>query len=318
MPSKLVQVYQEVDGVFLNKRFDEDLVRSTLRYKPQRGDVFIVSYPKCGTTWMQHIIYNILADATVTENKLDYITRMPFLERQGADAAVYGPKPGALKTHLQYGKNPYSPDAKYIYITRNPYDCCVSFYYHTKNIPDYNFQNGTFDEFFEMFIEGKVDFGDYFDHLTSWFEHRNDPNILFLTYEDLKRDTKCWVIKIARFMGPEYSERLEQDESFLNQVLDRCSLDSMKNDINSIRRVPFEDISASFNLEGVNPRLHKGLKACNAFWKSPMTGNFVRKGIVGDWRNHFSPDQIERTKRKIEEKTNGRNIMSLWQAEDLP
>ncbi|KAG0443395.1 hypothetical protein HPB47_014967 [Ixodes persulcatus] len=101
-------------------------------------------------------------------------------------------RPGAIKTHMPFQLQPYSKDTKYLYIARNPYDCCVSFFYHTKGLPRYNFADGTFDEFFEMFIEGKVDTGDYFDNLLSWYEHRNDPNVLFLTYEDLKKDTAAW------------------------------------------------------------------------------------------------------------------------------
>lgn len=68
----------------------------------------------------------------------------------------------------------------------------------------YKFQNGQFDDFFELFMEGKVDFGDYFDTLLSWYEHRDDPNVLFITYEQLKADTKEYILKIAEFMGEKY------------------------------------------------------------------------------------------------------------------
>lgn len=71
-------------------------------------------------------------------------------------------------------------------------------------MPGYRFKNGKFDDFFELFMEGEVDFGDYFDCLMSWYEHRNDQNVLFLTYEQLKKDTKEYVLKIAKFMGDKY------------------------------------------------------------------------------------------------------------------
>ncbi|KAH7972560.1 hypothetical protein HPB52_013431 [Rhipicephalus sanguineus] len=89
--------------------------------------------------------------------------------------------------------------------TRNPYDCCVSYYYHTKGLPEYRFQDGTFDEFFDMFLEGHVDFGHYFEHVLSWYERRFDHNVLFATYEDLKKDTAGWIMRIADFIGEEYS-----------------------------------------------------------------------------------------------------------------
>lgn len=311
-------VFQEVDGVFLCKLFPEDAVRSTLQYMPRPGDVFIVSYPKCGTTWMQHVVYNIFIDAMPPKDKSDFFLRMPFLERQGAEAAIHGPKPGAFKTHLQFGKNPYSPDAKYIYITRNPYDCCVSFYYHTKHIQSYEFGDGTFDQFFEMFMKGKVDFGDYFDHLLSWYEHRNDSNVLFLTYESLKKDTKSWVLKIADFLGPEYGEKLRRDVGLLNKVIEMSSAKHMKEHMNAIRRVPWKQVSDSFNLDKINPELRKGLDTLSIVWEKPMTGDFVRKAVVGDWKNHFSQEQIRRLKERIRDRTKGSDVMDLWKDEDLP
>ncbi|KAH8028633.1 hypothetical protein HPB51_017851 [Rhipicephalus microplus] len=127
---------------------------------------------------MQQIVYNILTDGNIPEDKTDAVLRLPFLEIQGADAAAHSLKPGAFKTHLPFWLNPYSPDAKYIYVARNPYDCCVSFYHHTKNFAVYHYEDGTFDDFLDKFVDGKVDFGDYFDHLLSWYGHRDDPNVL--------------------------------------------------------------------------------------------------------------------------------------------
>lgn len=86
-------------------------------------------------------------------------------------------------------------------------DCCVSYYHHTKSIPGYRFVDGLFDDYFELFIDGLIDFGDYFDMTLSWYEHRNDPNVLFLTYEELKKDTDANVLKVAEFIGPKYKVR---------------------------------------------------------------------------------------------------------------
>ena len=50
-------------------------------------------------------------------------------------------------------------------------------------------------------------FGDYFDHVLSWWEYRNDENMLFLKYEDMKKDIISSIIQIASFMNRELSEK---------------------------------------------------------------------------------------------------------------
>ncbi|CAN7941427.1 unnamed protein product [Ixodes hexagonus] len=269
-----VDIYRDVNGVFVGKHFPEDAVLSVMAYVPQPGDVFIVSYPKCGTTWMQHIVYNILMDGNPPPNKLDPVFRMPFLELQGADAARHGLKPGAFKTHLPFDKHPYSQDAKYIYITRNPFDCCVSFYHHTRHFPMYHFEEGTFAEFLEMFLAGKVDFGDYFKHLLSWYDHKDDANVLFLTYEDLKKDTRSWLLKVADFLGEEYGAKLRRDEGLIEKVLKMVSLEGMKGTVDAhFKSTPGADVSSE-DMEQIPPELRQGLQNLQNFLAKPMTGDF--------------------------------------------
>uniref|UniRef100_A0A131XYD4 Putative sulfotransferase n=1 Tax=Ixodes ricinus TaxID=34613 RepID=A0A131XYD4_IXORI len=310
--------YREVDGYYISAGFHEECVRSALGYKPVPGDVFIVSYPKCGTTWMQHIVYNIFNGRSPPSNAMDAFRVMPFLELQGAESIAEMPRPGAIKTHMPFRFQPFSKDAKYFYITRNPYDCCVSFFYHTKGMPEYNFTEGTFDEFFEMFIEGKADFGDYFDHLLSWYEHRHDPNVFFLTYEDLKKDTAAWVLKIADFLGEEYGRRLRDDQGALDQVMKKTQVGSMKKNVNEGLESFIDQINAI--PEDKRPRWLQltmeamGEEALN----KPMMSDFVRKGVVGDWRSHFSAEQVRRLKERIALKTRGSDVMDLWKNIDLP
>ncbi|KAF8768066.1 Sulfotransferase 1C2 like protein [Argiope bruennichi] len=132
-------------------------------------------------------------------------------EKFGAKAAETMPRPGALKTHLPFHLTPWSDEAKYIYITRNPKDCCVSYYHHMKNLPGHGFK-GTFDEFFECFISGNIGYGDYFDNLLGWYEHRNDPNVLFMTYEEMKENPEAAILKMASFIDEEeYAKLLRED-----------------------------------------------------------------------------------------------------------
>ncbi len=71
-----------------------------------------------------------------------------------------------LKTHLPIDMLP--PNlldlAKVVFVARNPMDCCVSFYHHERLVPKQGF-SGTFDQYAELFRNGRNPTGDYFYHL---------------------------------------------------------------------------------------------------------------------------------------------------------
>ncbi|KAK8786977.1 hypothetical protein V5799_023248 [Amblyomma americanum] len=257
-------------------------------------------------------------DAQDPEDQLELALRLPFLDMQGAEAAVYAPRPAAFKTHLPFHKVPYSPEAKYIYITRNPYDCCVSFFYHTRNNAPYRFNNGTFDEFFELFLQGKVDYGHYFDNVLSWYDRRNSPNVLFVTYEELKTGTEETVLKIATFIGEDVVEKLRNNHQLLQRILDNTSFESMKLKWGTSAKGPVVPLAKMLGMKSVRPELQKGLRNVAEFKKEPLAGDFIRKGQVGDWREHFSPGQILRMKEVIEKETTGTGLMDLWKGVDIP
>ena len=68
----------------------------------------------------------------------------------------------------------------------------VSFYYHTVGFDEYyNFKTGKFDDFFEVFIDGGCDFGDYFKMVSEWYEEsKHKSNVHMTLYEDIKTNAK--------------------------------------------------------------------------------------------------------------------------------
>ncbi|XP_037499700.1 sulfotransferase ssu-1 [Rhipicephalus sanguineus] len=301
-------VYRDVCGLHLSYIFQEPVVREALKYKPKPGDVFVVSFPKSGSTWMQQIVYAIYNDGAKPKNLRDFLQKSPFLELVGLEAMENMPRPGAIKTHLPFNRVPYSPQAKYIFVARNPYDCCVSFYHHTRAFPEYRFAEGSFDAFLNAFLRGKVDCGDYFDELLSWYDHIHDDNVLFVTYEKLKSHTSEEVIKVADFLGSKYGEKLRNQPKILERILDTISAKSMAAFNDEFRKWTEKAAEmTSSRVDEVNDKVTK-----------PMNGDFVRKAIVGDWKNHFSCDQIKRMKEKIASKFQGTSVMSLWEHVELP
>ncbi|CAN7975114.1 unnamed protein product, partial [Ixodes persulcatus] len=291
------ELYRDVEGLYIGRELQEKTVRSVLSYEPQEGDIFIVSYPKCGTTWMRYITYNIFNDGIRPPSMLDVFRSVPFLEGRGIQDEKDSPRPVAMKTHLPFGKQPYSEGAKYIYISRNPYDCCVSFYHYAETTRAHQFKGRNFDEFFESFVRGKVNFGDYFDHLLSWYAHRSDPNVLFMTYEDLKKDTGSCVLKVADFIREEYGRKLRDQPELLERIVSNVSLESMKDLEKAMKKKVTQRRADEPSTLPEAVRTKRVL--FGGAVETPLRGDVVRKGVVGDWKNHFSPVQVEQMKRRI-------------------
>jgi len=253
------------------------------RYRAAPGDIFVASYPKCGTTWTQYIVYLLLNDARplTAGQKVDDV--FPHLEEVGQDVVQALPQPRLIKTHLPLERTPWSPQARYVYVARNPFDCAVSFYHHTRGfVRHYDFAAGTWDAFFECFLAGEVDFGDYFDNLLSWWPRRRNANVLFLTYERMLADPVAAVTEIARFLGGR-AAALAADAVALQRVVRASSFVEMRRDQGRWSSERPQDMPA-----------------------------FVRRGVVGDAANYFSAEQWARLADKLRVRAAGTGIDTLW------
>ncbi|XP_067135302.1 sulfotransferase ssu-1-like [Centruroides vittatus] len=277
------------DGYILPGSFPLESYYSGLKYPAEDGDIFISTYPKCGTTWCQYILFLLWNDGKPIEEGQSIHDFAPHLEEKGAEFVMKMAKPRIIKIHLPFYLTPYNSKSKYIYIARNPKDCCVSFYHHTRGFPKhYNFQNGTFDDYFELFITGQVDSGDYFDNLLSWYSHKDDDNILFLLYEDIKSDPESNIRKIGYFLEGKFASSVDNND-ILEKVVKNSHISAMK-------------------------ATHK------TAWSSERPKNmpdFLRKGEVGDWKNYMSEDQTRRMDERFREKLGKSEARYLWKEYDI-
>ncbi len=262
--------------------FPAEGIESGLSYTPSAGDIFVASYPKCGTTWLQYIVYLLVrgrplgADESLTD-------RFPHLEEVGAESVAAMEQPRLIKTHLTLESTPFAAAARYLVITRNPFDCAVSFYHHTRGFPrHYDFAEGSFADFFECYLAGEVDFGDYFDHLVSWEAATDRDNVLAFTYESLRADTAAMVRRIAAFLGGQAERNVATGEQ-LASLIRESSLESMQ-------------------------RNQQRWSSKRPDWAQP----FVRKGSVGGWRSQFSPDQTRALLAKFDKRLAGTRLAELW------
>jgi hypothetical protein len=101
-----------------------------------------------------------------------------------------------------------------------------------------------------------------FRHYLGWWRHRHLPNVLILKYENLVRDPKREIARITKFCG----KSISSDET-IAKIAGATSFDVMK-------------ANPKTNFEGIESI------------KSEISP-FMRKGKVGDWKNHFTVAQSE-------------------------
>ena len=178
------------------------------------------------------------------------------------------PSPRVIKTHLPASvwkdnlqKN---PDVKIINVIRNPKDTIVSYYHHYKNDPSTGLFTGSFNDFFQLAKNGKVCWGDIFDHYDGWYNFlKKRESSLILKYEDMKKDLARNVKKISSFLNYDLSEEA------LDAIVEKATFKNMKKD-------------PKLNQKGDAESAEDDEKFAN-----------LRKGVVGDWENYFSEEQSQ-------------------------
>jgi peroxiredoxin len=251
-------------------------VRSPVEaFVPRADDIFVVTYPRSGTTWMQMILYQL-----TTEGGMDFphITQVcPWFERSLKDGTAFDalPAPRVFKSHLSYRKIPKGP-CRYIYVARDGKDVAVSYYHFCTTHMGYQ---GTFDDFFERFLKGEVPYGSWFRHVRGWYAHRDDPNLLFLRYEDLTADLPGCVRRIAAFCG------LEVDPRRWPGILERCSFAFMKQ-----HESQFDPLTAMLYERGFRANSH------------------LRQGQAGAWGDRLSPRQVRRFDQTFTKRLGARGL----------
>ncbi|KAH6925465.1 hypothetical protein HPB50_005714 [Hyalomma asiaticum] len=335
-PVPRTMVLDLVEGVLVHPRaFRREVLRDALLYEARPGDIFLATYPKTGSTWTQYTLWFLLnLDKAEIPTFIDLMTKhSPFLELVGRKAIEALPAPRVIKHHLTFTASPYHPEAKYVVIVRNPFDCVVSFYHHCMG-DRANLRmraDTTFDEFFEDFMDGYVTFGFYFEHILSWYAHRNDPNVFFFYYEHFKSDPKKTVLAMAKFLDTAIWQKLRTNKALLNGLLERISFANLKSGVKIEGDVHHAlsdhgpsggkgDAKTGGNKQECKNGADKGagdVDAPGGDSEEPEEGkvafaNFFRKGQVGDWKGYLKPEQEKRLRAVYEKRMRGTEMWDVW------
>ncbi|CAI6367788.1 unnamed protein product [Macrosiphum euphorbiae] len=259
-------------------------------------DIWVCSYPKTGTTWCQEMTWCIANDLDFEGAKQNLHDRFHFLELSTLYTFRYDEKallekqdikipnylsnslelinglksPRYIKTHLPYKLLPkklrnQSTKAKIIYVARNAKDTCLSYFHHLTMLGEYK---GHFDEFCNLFASDSICYSPFFDHILGYWDRRNDSQILFLKYEDMKQDLRSVIRRTAQFLG-----KYMPDDQLL--VLENhLSFESMKKN-RAVNGEPFIELT------------------CKTMDISISKGNFMRSGTVGEGKTKMTPEFVK-------------------------
>ncbi|XP_035659223.1 sulfotransferase family cytosolic 1B member 1-like isoform X2 [Branchiostoma floridae] len=270
--------------------FPRDLTMETLDVLPdfqiRDDDIVVATFPKTGTNWLVEIVAKILQAVGITDRSGEnFISpgplelKLPTRPHPGYVTQAETPSPRLMITHLPIEFQPKGISkpqnkVKILVPMRNPKDTVVSLYHFGNKVMELTgvrlTDNIPFDAFAQNFLNGKVPYGPYEDHVLGWWQMRDDPHFLFLKYEDMKKDLLSAVKAIVAFL------EVDLDESTIKGIAEASTFNNMKADMDNSKIAERQAIA--------------------------------RKGIIGDWKNMFSQELSEAFDTWYEKKFSGTGI----------
>ena len=255
------------------------------KFEVRDDDTWICTFPKCGTTWTQEMVWCLMNNLDFkTAKTIDLDERMIYMEHisveKEASAETFPdtiklaseqPSPRIIKTHLPFTMLPdqiktKEKNPKIVHVSRNSRDVCVSLYHHWKLLEGFK---GGFDLWSRLFLEGYSGYySPFWRHVESYYLSEYD-NIIFLKYEEMKKDLRSNINSVTTFLG---CKSCTEDEK--TQLEEHLSVKNFKNcpTLNKANLV--------HHLENVLPGSSN----------SEDGVGFVRKGVVRDWANYFTEE----------------------------
>jgi aryl sulfotransferase len=262
-------------------------------FTPRDDDIFITTAYKAGTTWTQRIVAALVFAGEPLPQSLGELSPWvdarfvepvePVLEKLEAQRHRR-----FIKSHLAADGLRYFPEAKYLVVGRDTRDVFMSLFNHYSGYTDlmYSLVNdparpgpefprcpATPRELWPRWIgEGWFEWEpdgwpmwSHHHHLSTWWEFRDVPNILFVHFGDLKADPEAEMRRIAAFCD------IEVDEAKWPALVTSVGLEEMRREA---RNSPAHE-TMSFVFEGGADR-------------------FFYRGDNGRWRGVLTDDDLAR------------------------
>ncbi|OMO99046.1 hypothetical protein COLO4_13548 [Corchorus olitorius] len=241
-------------------------------FKPEPGDIFVCSYPKSGTTLMKALTFAIINRCKYNFDDSSH----PLLFRNPHECVPF------LRGDFDKIRDSGVP----LMASHTPY------YSLPKSERRANDRAFSLEQGFELFCQGKSTFGPIWDHIMGyWKASLEKPNkVMFVKYEDMKKDTASYVKKLAEFVGYPFSPQEEQAGT-VRKIIDLCSFENLSG-LAVNKTGSWGDVGNPVSING-----------------DPIPNRILfRKGKVGDWSDYLIPEMAKRLDKTMEEKLSGSGL----------
>lgn len=286
MTSKSIQYPKKV------RESQHHLLDSTIwnEFKFRDDDIIIGSYSKSGTTWVQQIVAQLLwrgaENISVAEISPFFDGRFPSQEERLVIMEAQTHR-RFFKTHLPVDELVFSSQAKYLYVARDGRDVLWSLYNHHLKLKEDVIQSidsvpervgpplgqapdSVLQYFREWLAKDGYPWWPYWEHIRSWWNIKELPNVMLLHFADLKADMPAEIRRIGAFLD------ISVDEAKWEKILEHCSFDYMK--AHGEKIVPFG----------------------GDLWQGGAKA-FMHKGASGRWRDVLTCEDIEQYEQLAKE-----------------
>ncbi|HWB64832.1 MAG TPA: sulfotransferase domain-containing protein [Chitinophagales bacterium] len=255
----LIKVFGKIESLASGAVHQLKFLKYEYIFEERDDDIYVATYLKSGTTWVQMILYQLTTTGEINFGHLyDVSPWLRNLAEKGGEIPNL-PSPRIIKTHDPYRFISRFKKGRFIYVIRDGRDVAVSLFHHEKN---YNNRALTFTENFESYFIKPGDMN-WFEFNRQWLQNKKKLTMLVVRYEDLHNNFVPELYRIADFIGV----KIKEDD--LPRIIERCSFSFMKQHETKFGEQP------------------------PAIKHQPVYDQFIRNGKTGEGIASLSAEQLQ-------------------------
>uniref|UniRef100_A0A1I8Q7R1 Sulfotransferase domain-containing protein n=1 Tax=Stomoxys calcitrans TaxID=35570 RepID=A0A1I8Q7R1_STOCA len=285
-----------------------------------QDDVWLVTVPKAGTTWMQELLWLVMNEFDFEKAKKEHLElRSPFLE---FDYYYMSNTMAVMLKHLSFEEMKTNPKTNHLWEFEQ-----IQKTFNGSKTTDFNFVrkgkvNGYREELTEetvkrldkwmdehlesyndeeeeddneyeditwwVYMEPKIKYTleeeDFFPHIMEFYALRNQSWVFYTSFERMKSNLREVITDVCQFLNKTI------DEKTMAKMLKHLSFEEMKTNPKTHHVWEFEQIQKTFN----------GSKTTDL--------NFIRKGKVNGYREELTEETIKRLDKWMDEHLESYNV----------